>query len=249
MITGVSMLWGKSAAPVASGDPYWRSVVCLVAAEGANGSTTITDSSAFARALTPAGNAQISTTHSRYSTSSLRLDGAGDKVTAPISGDLDFGTGDFTIELDFRLVSHGAAGIFDLYYTCLVGCMEQNTPGAGWGLWLIGTAAAKTQLSFNNGLVGINANYTFLLDTWYNVRVTRKDGTVYAFVDGTLITSVALAANLGVSKKLNIGNHEDTVRGDTFMLDGYVDNLRITKGVCRSTLSYTLTTVPHPTSL
>ena len=78
-------------------DPYWANVVLLLHMDGTDGSTTFTDSSSYARAMTAAGNAQIDTAEFKFGTASGLFDGTGDSVQTPNGADFQF-LGDFTVE-------------------------------------------------------------------------------------------------------------------------------------------------------
>ena len=64
-------------------DPYYGYTSLLLNMDGANGSTSFTDSGPNALAVTAVGNAQISTTQSKYGGASAYFDGAGDYLTTP----------------------------------------------------------------------------------------------------------------------------------------------------------------------
>ena len=226
------------------GDPYYANVSLGLHGDGANDSTTFTDNSPAPKTFTSVGNARISTAQSKFGGASIYFDGTGDKLVGPVSTDFNFGTEDFTIETYVRLVGWGGSGIFGLYYTSLVGCREQNTSG-GWSLWLVGTSTSKTAISFSIG-TAIDFSYSFSLNTWYHVCVARHTGVLYGFVDGVLLGNTAFTGNTGVSKALGVGYHQDTVRGDTFFLNGYIDDLRVTKGVARYTANFTPPTAAFP---
>lgn len=228
-------------------DPSYSSVSLLLHGDGTNGSTTVTDNSPTPKTVTAFGNANISTAQSKFGGSSMYFDGAGDYLDGPVSTDFNFGTGDFTIECSVYLAGWGSAGIFSLYYTSLLGCREQNTTG-GWTLWLDGTSTSKTAVNFSTTSGGAQASYSFSLNTWYSITVTRQSGVIYFFVNGTLITSAAFATDTGTAKKLSIGYHQDTVRGNTFYLNGYLDEVRVTKGVARYTATFTPPTAAFPNS-
>ena len=55
-----------------NGDPFYSAVSLLLPMDGTNGSTTFTDSGPNALAVTAVGNAQISTTQSKYGGASGR---------------------------------------------------------------------------------------------------------------------------------------------------------------------------------
>ena len=68
---------------VTGGDPYYSAVSLLLPMDGTNGSTTFTDSSLNGLTVTAVGNAQISTTQSKYGGASGYFDGTGDYCQFP----------------------------------------------------------------------------------------------------------------------------------------------------------------------
>jgi hypothetical protein len=73
------------AAPAGPTDPYFSNVSLLLHGDGANGSTTIVDSSPSPKTVTAVGNAQISTAQSKFGGSSLAFDGSGDYLTVQVA--------------------------------------------------------------------------------------------------------------------------------------------------------------------
>lgn len=69
-------------------DPFFSDVLLLNNHQGSNGSTTFTDASPVGRALTPTGNAQISTAQFIFGTSSAYFDGTGDAVDCGTGTDI-----------------------------------------------------------------------------------------------------------------------------------------------------------------
>jgi len=70
----------------------------ILLCNGSNGSSIFTDSSPSPKTVTAHGNAQISTAQSKSGGSSAYFDGSGDFLTVPADADLQFGSGDFTVE-------------------------------------------------------------------------------------------------------------------------------------------------------
>ena len=79
-------------------DEYFSDVGVLLHGDGTNGSTAIVDSSTNNHTVNVNGNAQISTTKSKFGGSSMYFNGSGDYLTIPNNSSFDFGYGDFTIE-------------------------------------------------------------------------------------------------------------------------------------------------------
>ena len=66
--------------------------------DGADASTTFTDSSLAPHTLTPHGAAQVDTAQKQFGTGGGYITGASDYLTLDSASDFTFGTGDFTIE-------------------------------------------------------------------------------------------------------------------------------------------------------
>lgn len=91
------------AADTVVADPLYADVVLLV--QGGGASSTIVDQSPHAHTITPAGNAQISTTISTFPNGrSLKLDGTGDYAVVPDHAGFTI-TGEFCVEVRFYLTS------------------------------------------------------------------------------------------------------------------------------------------------
>ncbi len=184
--------------------------------------------------LETVGNAQISTAQSKWGGSSIAFDGTGDYLPSnPSTSNLyAFGTGDFTIEFWLRLGSvsgnqslvdirpTGTNGLYPLIYT--------NTTS------LIYYVNSATQIS--GGTLSTN--------TWYHVAVSRSGTSTKMFLDGTQIGSTYTDSNnyLAGTGAPWVG----TFRDGTGALNGYIDDLRITKGVARYTANFTAPTAAFP---
>ena len=96
----------------------------LLHMNGTSASTTFPDSSQYARTVTAAGNAKISTDYSKFGGSSGVFDGNADYVYAAASSDWAIGTGDFCAEGWFRFASNTSPvyqGLFEIQSAALTG--------------------------------------------------------------------------------------------------------------------------------
>lgn len=217
-------------------DPFFSSVSLLLKGNGSNGSTTITDSSSSPKTVTAVGNAQISTAQSKFGGASIAVDGTGDYLTVPASSDFELGSGNFTIETwvyftavtsnttILRLASgNGFDGILFGHSSNLVCNVASNS--STWGL-----------LS-NQALTGAT-----VLNTWHHVALVRSSNTFRGFVNGSQVFSVTASGSVYQSSaiaRIGAANSDGS-----FAMAGYIDDLRITKGVARYESSFT----PSPTS-
>lgn len=175
--------------------------------------------------LETVGNAQISTTQSKFGGSSMYFDGTGDWLYSPSSNLYSIGSGDFTVE-------------YWLYLTA-------NFTAAGSGMV---TAAYDTNwnvLGYNSGSGNIvrfyvvnsfiDASTAITLNTWTHVAITRYNNTARIFINGIQSGSGTLSGT-GGNSALYVGtNSHNTAQTMT----GYIDDLRITKGIARYTSNFT----------
>ena len=218
-------------------DPYWSSVVLLAVNDNkADTTTSFDDQSNSNHTLTAAGNAQYDTAQAPTGmTSSGLFDGTGDYVTAPANGDFTFGTGDLTIEMMVRLNSDGAFGVLSA---------GKSAPHN----WLLLVRADINTLRFvaNDAAVVLDQTWSPSTATWYHIAFVRSGNNWYHFVDGvqlgtTLTNSATIQTN---NQTVAIGAFNDGANA----YDGWISNLRVTKGVARYTANFTPPSLPLPTS-
>jgi hypothetical protein len=216
------------------GDQYYNSCSLLMHFSGSNGSTTFTDNSPVTKSFTVNGNSQISTAQSKFGSSSLYLDGTGDYLSTNSSNDFAFGTGDFTIECWFYSSNVGSKGLFQTsdtvgglktsYTSGIILLQGANNVGAGLSG---GLCAAVTGTFLGSTTAVITTN------TWYHIALVRYSGTSTIYLNGTSIGSASTTGNCS-GTYLAIGGYYDT----SYLYQGYMDEVRITKGVARYTGSF-----------
>ena len=152
------------------------------------------------------------------------------------SADFQFGTGDFTIEGWFYIVG-------TVSQTQSIASYGKSTfttaNDVGWRILLVGS---KIYGSFFNGTTdqGIQGTTTLSQNTWYYFKYYKVSGVTYLNLNGTQEATATKNVSVnapGTSWGLRIGS--STADNSSFPLQGYVDDIRITKGVGR-----TGTTVP-----
>ena len=204
-------------------DPYASNVSLHLKMDGANGSTTFTDSSPNALAVTAVGNAQISTTQSRYNGSAGYFDGVGDYLSAT-STQLDFSTGDFTIEFWF-------------YASSTSGTQMLFESGTG--------VPNDLQILIYNGTVsfgvGGGSNTVSLSVSglqWNHIACVKSGTSLFFFLNGSVSSSTTQTINSKTA--VYIGSRSN----GSISFNGYIDNLKITKGVARYTSAFTSPPIP-----
>ena len=216
--------------PPPGGDEHFASVVLLLHCDGTNGSTTFTDNASTPKTITAFGDAQVTTTNSKFGTGAMLLDGTGDYVaTASASDDFNFETStDFTLECWANL-----QGVNDAYF---FGTQNRSLYfGVFGGSIVLGNGVVNPMIYV--------ANYAAYRNKWTHVALTRAGTTLRVFLDGEVKQTVASSTFFGANSAMNVGrepNHSN--------FNGRIDEARITKGVARYTANFTPPTAPFPDS-
>jgi len=169
-------------------DSLDANVVMRLRMEGVDGSTTITDDKSHA--ITNSGSLQIKTDQYSCGSASLKYAG-GTSPSFTYSSDFDLGTGDFCIEFRIRF--------YDLFETewpsvdANIFLVMQNTWALGYVVFL-GSAYSEEGvcdtfgIASNTSLSNIRESFSPLAeDTWYSFAVSKQDGVIRLFMDGTLL--------------------------------------------------------------
>lgn len=214
-------------------DPYWSSVILLLHCDGTDGSTTITDSSSAARTVTAYNGAALSTGTKKFGTASLQTDGSNDYADTSGSTDFNFSTNvDVTIEFWLWADSTDSSG-----------CGLTQTAGGG-GPWYVVIQLGAVYIG--NGAVNlITYSYAGYYNQWVHVAFTRSGTTPRLFLNGNL---VATGSNAALGSSGTNGVRLMYYAANNFYGKGYIDDVRITRGVARYTANFTPPTAAFPDS-
>lgn len=187
--------------------------------------------------LETVGDAQISTSVRQYGTGSLKFDGTGDWLSFAPNAGVAFGTGDFTIECwlnSNNVSSANQLGILQISDTA--GGLKASYSNSIAILQGYSTSTAIT------GALTVNINGTFYgtsgavitTGTWYHFALTRASGALKMFVNGAIVVNSFDGSNIPW-QNLVVGGIYNT----SYLYNGYLDDVRITKGVARYTAAFT----------
>jgi hypothetical protein len=186
--------------------------------------------------LETVGNAQISTSVKKYGTGAMYFDGTGDWLLMPSTQDLSFGTGNFTIEM----------WIYPTSLDTTTRALVSNRTDAG--------ADTVFACAFNttNGLYLHTQNTAILnsgdpptINAWQHVAFVRNNGTLKIYLDGVEVGSASFSQNLSGTQQVYIGKDGAKTTSPASPYIGYIDDLRITKGIARYTSNFTPPTSAH----
>ena len=142
----------------------------------------------------------------------------------------NFGTGDFTVEFWINASASGS-------YTQVIGTIVSSNEN---GTWRIGNRfnslnqiyfARGTGSGFNEFQASVNVND----GAWHHVAVVRYSGTITIYADGISSASSSITGTCTSANPLYVGYNGR----DNAYITGYLDDVRITKGVARYTGNFT----------
>tara|TARA_R110000772_G_scaffold30806_12_gene76534 strand:+ start:7508 stop:9595 length:2088 start_codon:yes stop_codon:yes gene_type:complete len=243
MTIGTARYAGAFTAPTVpaprENDTNWDNVVLLTKLDGADTATSSKDVSNSRHALVFEANAQLDTAQKQFGASSLLVDGTLDSVSITDSTDWDLGDGDFTVECWVRFNSIPTESAF-------VGQYDTAGNDRSWMLW----RNNANGLIFNWSTNGTNffassAAWSPSTGVWYAVAADRSGGTLRVYVDGAVhssTTSISTDVLNNSAVDLHIGDQANGGRE----MNGWIDEVRVTKGVARYAGAYTVRTKGFP---
>ena len=162
------------------------------------------------------GDAQASTTQSKWSPTSMKFDGTGDWLTAIDGPQLQLGTGDFTIDGWLYLSANGM----------VYGIISKGTATTGWSV----NVTALNKLQFSYTASNLTGTTSLAASTWYYFAVVRSGsatGNLKVYLNGSVeaTSGGAVTDNFNQTNILYVGAD----RIGATPLNGYLQDVRITK--------------------
>jgi hypothetical protein len=188
--------------------------------------------------LETVGNAQVSTSVKKYGTGSLAFDGTGDTVFAPNGPITQFGSGNFTVEM--WLYPNSVSTNQYIFST-------ESDPDYSFSIIMRSDAKIGVNLSNNGSSVTLNAisSATLSTSTWYHIAVVRNGTTITTYINGTSSASGTFTGSVWASGAgIRVGARNPSLAP---VLNGNIDDLRITLGLARYTANFTPPTAALPT--
>ena len=235
-------------------DPYFNNVSILMHMEGANQGKVFTD--VKGHTVNAYGSANTATTLSKFGNSSAYFS-TGSAGYLSVAGDssTDFGLGDFTIE--FWLLPDSFA-MYPATRQLINKATTINTDGTGTNLsWRLGQwSGGPTQHYLNIQLATSPTFWALSSDidisalntsTWTHIALVRQSGVLKVFANGILKDSYPFNSYIPdvTTAPIWVGANPDGSES----YKGFLDELRITKGVARYTANFTVPIASFPDAL
>ena len=175
----------------------------------------------------------ISSAQAKFGGYSALFDGTNDYLSIPSDSSFVFGDQNFTIEFFIYLNSNG------FYFP-----LSHRDSSAGAGDYnLIVNRTVAGQIEWFNGNYSVSSPVVSATisggfsGAFHHIAITRSGNTHRIFFDGQLKASASNSSTYGSGPtELNIGR--DNYVGGRYYLDGYLDDLRITKGIALYTQNF-----------
>jgi hypothetical protein len=192
----------------------------------------------MANNLETVGNAQVATSPVKYGSGSMYFDGTGDYLKIPTNPNFEIGSGDYTVECwvfgNSFSTTNGGSGIFakgapsslstDVYVlTCNGGTLNYY-------------AFASANTYVNPTAIG---PFNLQTGVWSHVAVSKANGITRVFINGISGTPSSLTYTVAVGGQFVVATQSYDPGASDRSLNGFIDDLRVTKGIGRYIANFT----------
>lgn len=207
----------------------------LLHADGKNDSTTFKDEAGHI--ITPHGNVHIDTPKSKFGGASIYFDGSGDYLSISDSDDWHFGSADWTIVFWVNTAQIGN-------YQGLIHQMSSTKTYSTLQIHDNGKIVFQSYKD-NKLLFIIGSTSAITAGNWYHIALVHKDQTYTIYINGkkeASITTTHLWEDY--TGPLEIAKLTNTIN-DSYYFYGWIDELRISKGIARWTSDFNPPSNPY----
>lgn len=215
-------------------DPYFNNVILLLSCDGPSGSTVFVDKSPLKYPIISRG-VVVSTAEKKYGTGSAYFAYLqSTHLFVPGDGNFDFSIStDFTIELWYKHTANGGT------YGAFIASPQMTYGSYAMMLYYGVSNIILTSSDSSNILTYPHGSST----AWRHVAVTRAGNVYRLFFDGVKVHERTLSA-FPVKFVYNYGDGFCIGRntwdaGSAGSFQGWMDNIRITRGIARYTSDFT----------
>ena len=201
------------------------------------------DTSANAFTITPTGSPTVQSFDPFYTSTiasnggSMYFDGTGDYLSSPSSPAFALGTANYTVDFFIYTSSTTSQMVFDT--------IQPGISGGGSNRFFVYINTSQ-QVVVGPGTNTLTSSSSIQLRAWNHVAVVRSGTTRTIYINGVSAGSSTQSEDLS-SSYATIGF--DAAASGSIIMNGYLSNLRVTKGTALYTAAFTPpTSPPNPTS-
>jgi hypothetical protein len=224
-------------------EPNVTSDILLLSFDGVDGDTSPVYDDTRGAMGTFTNLAQLKTATKKFGTASAAFNGASSTCYFADDPIWDLNAGDFTIEL---FANHSVKNNAQAY----LGHWDTNSfiTASAWFLY-IESGQLKFRSCTGSTLVDVVFTWSPTLGQWYHIAVDRSGNTCRLYIDGVCVaTNSAFNHTINTcAAPLSIGTISYPDTAPTYAFNGFMDEVRISKGVARyaSGAGFTPPTAPH----
>lgn len=210
----------------------------LLHCDGTDGTTVFPDASYNDNQLTAAGSVHNETDEFKFGTASIQFNGTTDYITIPLGlnyawqDDLNFMGEDFCFEGWFHIST--TIDDFCLWGSSLVGCHFDLYSDSEIRIYDSWTPSDFIAFELNSGVLLSNS-------TWNHIAIARDGNNLRVFVNGSQQDSTKDCGGKAYNHNTT-GNHELGAWAEAHFFEGYMDEIRISKGTSRYTSNFSVET-------
>lgn len=179
----------------------------------------------------------------------MHFDGTNDYATAPAHNEFIFGSGDFAIEAWVYIAGNSPADGGGNKEACIAANYRSS---GGWAFGISGngsTTGTGIYLSYWNGsswTTIVSVTTTVSHGAWHYVMAKRVGTATQIWLDAASATTGTNSTNMSLGQLMNFGGISAHTSYQKW-LNGYISDLRITKGVGRTVTAAPTAPFPRPT--
>ena len=204
----------------------------LIKSDNSDLDTTFVDSSSSAHTISRT-DVDHSISTSKFGRSSIYFDG-NDYLTMPDSADWAYGTGDFTIDFWVKRTRSGVQeGLLGQHIASGNGNPRNVIHFEGNKVWY-----------YDYDIQNFNSNADIADTNWHHIAYVRNSNNLTLYIDGVYDNSIVSASSNDNTNTYYIGYSRTSQAGAAYF-QGYMDEIRISKGIARWTQDFTPPNFPY----
>ena len=187
--------------------------------------------------LETVGNAQVSTSVKKFGTGSMYFDGTGDYLFSSYTPNLNLGSGNFTVEGWVYPNATATQAVISITGSTSSSFAQLQIAIKNDNTWYL---LASTSL---DAWIDSTTGGSYSPNTWYHVAAVRNGSNFTLYINGTsVLTQTSSGAMYSYGGATRVGANSQ----NGLAFNGYIDDLRITKGYARYTSNFSVPTAAFP---
>ena len=188
----------------------------------------IADDSQHGHRVTANGNAAVSATQAKFGGKSLYLDGNGDYLTIPNSGEFNFNGSNFSIEAwVYPTALNSNQGVFSKWGSNGSKTLKLTLNNSG----KVVLQASKD--GSTGSQISVTSSAACALNTWTHIAATRSGNVYTVYVSGSSSGTQTVSGDLYQSNS-NVGIGANRADQNTNLFTGYIDDLLCVVGFAKA---------------